>query len=118
MSEHKDSDNIVNRIEQISLLLSKEVGIVNNDIQEKYDSFKKWLSSNGAIFPNIEFPIQYSSVKIIGCKTTKQINPNTAILYIPYKLIIDSNKIDIKHPVTKSCIIVASCTEPSVIQHK
>lgn len=96
MSEHKDSDNIVNRIEQISLLLSKEVGIVNNDIQEKYDSFKKWLSSNGAIFPNIEFPIQYSSVKIIGCKTTKQINPNTAILYIPYKLIIDSNKIDIK----------------------
>lgn len=96
MSENKDSNNIVNRIEQISLLLSKEVGIVNNDIQEKYDSFKKWLSSNGAIFPNIEFPIQYSSVKIIGCKTTKQVNPNTAILYIPYKLIIDSNKIDIK----------------------
>lgn len=96
MSDNMNSGNIVSRIEQINLLLSKEVGIINNDVQGKYNAFKKWLSSNGAIFPNLEFPIQYSSVKIIGCKTTKQINPNTAILYVPYKLIIDSNKIDIK----------------------
>ena len=66
-----------------------------NDIIEIYTKFKKWLNDNGAIYPNIEFPIPYLKGRKIGCKTTKNIDQNSAILYIPYKLIIDSAKIEV-----------------------
>ena len=67
-----------------------------NDIQEFYSNFKNWLDKNGAIYQNIEFPIPYLKGRLIGCKTTKKIEQNTAFLYIPYKLIIDSEKIEVK----------------------
>ena len=66
-----------------------------NDIIDIYTKFKKWLNDNGAIYPNIEFPIPYLKGRKIGCKTTKNIDQNSAILYIPYKLIIDSAKIEV-----------------------
>ena len=66
-----------------------------NDIIDIYTKFKKWLNDNGAIYPNIEFPIPYLKGRKIGCKTTKKIDQNSAILYIPYKLIIDSSKIEV-----------------------
>jgi hypothetical protein len=65
------------------------------DKLEYYSKFKKWLNDNGAIYPNIEFPIAYLKGRIIGCKTTKKIDQNSAIIYIPYKLIIDSSKIEV-----------------------
>ena len=64
------------------------------DIIEVYSKFKNWLNENGAIYPNIEFPIAYLKGKLIGCKSSKIIEQNKAILYIPYKLIIDSSKIE------------------------
>ena len=64
------------------------------DIIEVYSKFKNWLNENGAIYPNIEFPIAYLKGKLIGCKSNKKIKENKAILYIPYKLIIDSSKIE------------------------
>ncbi len=66
-----------------------------NEIQEFYTNFKNWLDKNGAIYQNIEFPIPYLKGRLIGCKTTKKIEQNTAFLYIPYKLIIDSEKIEV-----------------------
>ena len=41
------------------------------DIIEVYSKFKNWLNENGAIYPNIEFPIAYLKGKLIGCKSSK-----------------------------------------------
>lgn len=90
--------SIVERIIQINSLLSQEnkTEQIDSSIIEKYMTFKDWLISNGAIIPNIEFPILYSSLQIIGCRTGIKIGTNTAMIYIPYKMIIDSHKIEIK----------------------
>ena len=53
------------------------------------------MDNNGAIYPNIEFPIGYLKWRIIDCKTTKLIAQNSSIFYIPYKIIIDSSKIEV-----------------------
>ena len=87
--------DILRQINQSENIEDKEYKFPK-DIIEVYSEFKKWLNENGAIYPNIEFPIAYLKGRLIGCKTTKNIEENTAILYIPYKLIIDSSKIEMK----------------------
>ena len=94
----KDSKNLIldvlSQINQSENVEDKEFKF-KNDIIDIYTQFKKWLNDNGAIYPNIEFPIPYLKGRTIGCKTTKNIDQNSAILYIPYKLIIDSGKIEV-----------------------
>ena len=62
---------------------------------EKYKIFKKWLDDNGAIYPKLTFPVKFSN--IIGCEAIEDINPNTCIFYIPYKLLIDASNIKINY---------------------
>ena len=90
--------SIVERINKINSLISTEnkTDQIDSSIIDKYNTFKEWLISNGAIIPNIEFPILYSSLQIIGCRTGIKIGTNTAMLYIPYKMIIDSHNLEIK----------------------
>ena len=90
--------SIVERINKINSLISTEnkTDQIDSSIIDKYNTFNEWLISNGAIIPNIEFPILYSSLQIIGCRTGIKIGTNTAMLYIPYKMIIDSHNLEIK----------------------
>ena len=94
----QDSKNLIldvlSQINESENIEDKEF-IFKNDIIDIYSKFKIWLNDNGAIYPNIEFPIAYLKGRKIGCKTTKKIDQNSAILYIPYKLIIDSSKIEV-----------------------
>ena len=94
----QDSKNLIldvlSQINESENIEDKEF-IFKNDIIDIYSKFKIWLNDNGAIYPNIEFPIAYLKGRKIGCKTTKNIDQNSAILYIPYKLIIDSSKIEV-----------------------
>ena len=62
---------------------------------EKYNIFKKWLDENGAIYPKLSFPVKFAN--IIGCKASEDINPNTCIFYIPYKLLIDASNVKIDY---------------------
>ena len=62
---------------------------------EKYNNFKKWLDENGAIYPKLSFPVKFAN--IIGCEASEDINQNTCIFYIPYKLLIDSSNIKIDY---------------------
>ena len=74
---------------------------INNDNQisqeviEKYEIFKKWLNDNGAIYPKLSFPVKFSN--IIGCQALDDINPNSCIFYIPYKLLIDASNVKIDY---------------------
>jgi hypothetical protein len=74
---------------------------INNDNQisqeviEKYEVFKKWLNDNGAIYPKLSFPVKFSN--IIGCQALEDINPNSCIFYIPYKLLIDASNVKIDY---------------------
>ena len=71
----------------------------NNEIpkekMEKYDNFKKWLDENGAIYPKLSLPVKFSN--IIGCEAAEDINPNSCMLYIPYKLMIDASNVKIDY---------------------
>ena len=86
--------DILHKINESENIEDKEFKF-EEDTLEYYSTFKKWLNDNGAIYPNIEFPIAYLKGRIIGCKTTKKIDQNSAIIYIPYKMIIDSSKIEV-----------------------
>ena len=74
---------------------------INNDNQisqeviEKYEIFKKWLNDNGAIYPKLSFPVKFSN--IIGCQALEDINQNSCIFYIPYKLLIDASNVKIDY---------------------
>ena len=65
---------------------------LSQEIIDKYTNFKKWLDDNGAIYPKVEFPVIFSN--IIGCSAKENINANDCIFFIPYKLIIDSSKLN------------------------
>ena len=84
----QDSKNLIldvlSQINESENIEDKEF-IFKNDIIDIYSKFKIWLNDNGAIYPNIEFPIAYLKGRKIGCKTTKKIDQNSAILYIPYQ---------------------------------
>ena len=53
--------SIVERINKINSLISTEnkTDQIDSSIIDKYNTFKEWLISNGAIIPNIEFLILY-----------------------------------------------------------
>ena len=74
---------------------------INNDNQisqeviEKYEIFKKWLNDNGAIYPKLSFPVKFSNK--IASQALEDINPNSCIFYIPYKLLIDSSNVKIDY---------------------
>ena len=68
---------------------------ISNEVMEKYIIFKKWLDDNGAIYPKLTFPVIFSN--IIGCQAKEDINSNSCLLYIPYKLLIDASNITIKY---------------------
>ena len=68
---------------------------ISQDIIEKYEIFKKWLNDNGAIYPKLFFPVKFSN--IIGCQALEDINPNSCILYIPYKLLIDASNVKLDY---------------------
>ena len=51
---------------------------------KKYNIFKNWLLSNGAIFSkNIDFPYTYGPFNLIGCKSISDIDEKESILLIP-----------------------------------
>ena len=75
--------------------ISQNNNKISNEILEKYNIFKKWLDDNGAIYPKLSFPVNFSN--IIGCQAKEDINPNSCIFYIPYKLLIDASNIKIKY---------------------
>ena len=68
---------------------------ISNEIKQKYNAFKQWLDENGAIYPKLSFPVYFSN--IIGCQATEDINSNSCIFYIPYKLLIDASNIKIDY---------------------
>ena len=74
---------------------------INNDNQisqeviEKYEIFKKRLNDNGAIYPKLSFPVKFSNK--IGSQALEDINPNSCIFFIPYKLLIDSSNVKIDY---------------------
>ena len=68
---------------------------IPNDAIEKYNNFKKWLDENGTIYPKLSFPVKFSN--IIGCQASEDINKNSCIFYIPYKLLIDASNIKINY---------------------
>ncbi len=62
--------------------------------EKKYISFKNWLKDNNAIFEDIlRYPVSYGPFETIGVSAKEKINPNKSILYIPSKMIINSNEI-------------------------
>ena len=65
--------DILHKINESENIEDKEFKF-EEDKLEYYSRFKKWLNDNGAIYPNIEFPIAYLKGRIIGCKTTKKID--------------------------------------------
>ena len=68
---------------------------LNKELLNKFDTFKKWLISNGAIFTkNIDFPYVYGPFNLIGCKSISEINGNESILLIPKKLMIISKELN------------------------
>ena len=85
------------KVNQVKYLLLKEIEFNDSEndeiIKDNYNKFKQWLINNGCIISGIEFPIQYSNLNIIGCKTTKYIDINTAMFFIPYHIVINSNTI-------------------------
>ena len=68
---------------------------ISEDITRKYMIFKKWLDENGAIYPKVNFPKKYCN--ITGCEAAEDINENSCMFYIPYKLLIDSSNIKINY---------------------
>ena len=68
---------------------------IPNDTIEKYNNFKKWLDDNGTIYPKLSFPVKFSN--IIGCQANEDINKNSCIFYISYKLLIDASNIKINY---------------------
>ena len=84
---------------QIALNSSNNYKEKNNEITkeiiEKYNNFKKWLDKNGVIYNKLCFPVKFNN--IIGCQAKEDINPNTCIFYIPYKLLIDATNIKINY---------------------
>jgi len=59
---------------------------------DKIMKYKEWLLKNGAVFDNLlEFPSTFGKFGIVGVKAKKNIKNNEAMLFIPKKLIIDSN---------------------------
>ena len=75
--------------------ISQNNNKISSEILEKYNIFKKWLDDNGAIYPKLTFPVPFSN--IIGCQAKEDINSNSCIFYIPYKLLIDASNIKIKY---------------------
>ena len=69
--------------------------LISQEVIEKYEIFKKWLNDNGAIYPKLSFPVKFSN--IIGCQALEDINPNSCIFYIPYKLLIDASNVKIDY---------------------
>ena len=68
---------------------------ISQEVIEKFEIFKKWLNDNGAIYRKLSFPVKFSN--IIGCQALEDINPNSYIFYIPYKLLIDSSNVKIDY---------------------
>ena len=68
---------------------------VNEEINVKFNLFKKWLLENGAIFEHlIEFPVIYGPFNKIGCISKENIDENESFIMIPEKLIITSNNLN------------------------
>ena len=82
------------RVQKICSFLrkeSKQENILNKEIIDKYKIFKDWLLENGALFNhNIEFPVIYSPISKIGCKSLENINENESFIMIPENTIINS----------------------------
>ncbi len=92
----------INLIDQINSLIKgieenfKIPHLIDKDDHNfvKFENFKKWLDENGAIYKeNFTYPIAYGKFKIIGAEAKREILPNEGILYLPKKLIIDSNEL-------------------------
>jgi hypothetical protein len=92
----------INLLDKINLLVreiekdfeTKNILEKSNKSFEKFENFKKWLDENGAIYKeNLSYPVQYGKFNIIGSEAKREILPNQGILYVPKKLIIDSNEL-------------------------
>ena len=68
---------------------------ISQEVIEKYEIFKKWLNDYWVIYPKLSFPVKFSN--IIGCRALEDINPNSCIFYIPYKLLIDASNVKIDY---------------------
>jgi hypothetical protein len=74
---------------------NKENNKIPKDTIDKYNNFKKWLDENGAIYPKLSLPVKFSN--IIGCQAAEDINQNSCIFYIPYKLLIDASNVKLDY---------------------
>ena len=88
--------DIQNELNMSNNLKNKNKNIeIPKETIEKYNIFKQWLDENGAIYNKLSFPVKFNN--IIGCQAKEDINPNTCLFYIPYKLLIDASNIKIKY---------------------
>lgn len=81
-------------LNELSFLFSKENIEMSKSCEGNglYLEFVKWLKLNGAVFSSsIKYPTAFGPLGLIGCKSCKEIEGNSALLFIPNKMIISSD---------------------------
>lgn len=66
--------------------------ILDENKSKIYQKFEAWLQANGAVFGKLSFP-RVLRDGYFGCVAKEKIEKFSAILMIPYKIIIDSKKL-------------------------
>ncbi|CAG9321098.1 unnamed protein product [Blepharisma stoltei] len=79
--------NLFPEVLEVNIQLTEEI-----KSDPVYQRYLQWLTDNGCIFPNIDFPVAFGDYGYIGAKAKTDIPSLKAFLFIPFNIIITPQK--------------------------